>query len=222
LVEVGVRPPIGNSDHSHLSVRLSLKQSAPEVNLRQDVFLKSSVDWPAVVNAFSLAPWREIRCSADPGRSLDAFVKQLVLRHVPVREIRIRSRDRPWFDASCRRAYELKQRCYSEWRRLRTGAAFEDFRVAQRRAKVVYGEAERAFVRRARETLGSVDSAHRWWSTLKGAVFGASPSIPPLFGAGGGLVCDPVDKANLLLNSFQSKQSSARVTPLLFVILLLC
>ena len=37
--------------------------------------------------------------------------------------------------------------------------------------------------------------------------FGNSPTIPPLFGLGGTLVSDPVAKADLLLETFQNKQS---------------
>ena len=41
---------------------------------------------------------------------------------------------------------------------------------------------------------------HKWWSTLKSAVFGSGSdsSLPPLIGAGGGLVCESVGKADML------------------------
>ena len=50
---------------------------------------------------------------------------------------------------------------------------------------------------------------HKWWSTLKSAVFGSSPdsSLPPLIRAGGGLVCESVGKADLLSAHFDGKQS---------------
>ena len=37
--------------------------------------------------------------------------------------------------------------------------------------------------------LMNAQSPHKWWSTLKSAVFGLSSSLPPLVGGGGGLVC---------------------------------
>ena len=45
---------------------------------------------------------------------------------------------------------------------------------------------------------------HKWWSTLKSAVFGSSSdsSLPPLTGAGGGICC-----ADMLLAHFDGKQS---------------
>ena len=52
---------------------------------------------------------------------------------------------------------------------------------------------------------------HKWWSTLKSAVFGSSSSLPPLVSEGGGLVCESVGKADLLSDRFDSKQSKEAV-----------
>ena len=50
---------------------------------------------------------------------------------------------------------------------------------------------------------------HKWWSTLKSAVFGSSSdsSLPSLIGVGGGLVCESVGKADVLSAHFDGKQS---------------
>ena len=50
----------------------------------------------------------------------------------------------------------------------------------------------------------NVQSPHKWWSTLKYAVFGSSSSLPPLVSEGGGLVCESVGKADLLSHHFDS------------------
>ena len=55
----------------------------------------------------------------------------------------------------------------------------------------------------------NAQSPHKWWSTLKSAVFGVSSSLPPLVGASGGLVCESVGKADLLSDHFDSKQSGS-------------
>ena len=44
----------------------------------------------------------------------------------------------------------------------------------------------------------NVLSPHKWWFTLKSAVFGSSSSLPPLVSEGGRLFCEPVGKADLL------------------------
>ena len=50
---------------------------------------------------------------------------------------------------------------------------------------------------------------HKWWSTLKSALYGSSSdsSLPHLIGAGGFLVCEPVGKADMLSAHFYGKQS---------------
>ena len=52
----------------------------------------------------------------------------------------------------------------------------------------------------------NVQSPHKWWSTLKSAVFGWSSSLLLVVSEGGGLVCESVGKAYLLLDHFDSKQ----------------
>ena len=49
----------------------------------------------------------------------------------------------------------------------------------------------------------------KWWSTFKSAVFGSSSdsSLPPLIGAGGGLVCESVGETDILSVHFDGKQS---------------
>ena len=54
-------------------------------------------------------------------------------------------------------------------------------------------------------------SSHKWWSTLKSAVFGTSLSLPPLVSEGGGLLCESVGKAYLLSYHFYSKLSREAV-----------
>ena len=57
----------------------------------------------------------------------------------------------------------------------------------------------------------NVQSPHKWWSTLKSAVFGTSSSLPPLVNEGGGPVCESAGKADLMFYHFDSKQSREAV-----------
>ena len=68
----------------------------------------------------------------------------------------------------------------------------------QVRANETYSGAKRQFSDRNRDVLMNDPSPHKWWSTLKSAVFGASSSVPPLVSEGGGLVCESVGKTDLL------------------------
>ena len=79
------------------------------------------------------------------------------------------------------------------------------------RANETYSQAKRQFSDRNRDGLMNVQSLHKWWSTLKCAVFGSSSSLPPLVNEGGGLVCESVGKADLLSDHFDSEQSREAV-----------
>ena len=58
---------------------------------------------------------------------------------------------------------------------------------------------------RNRDVFVNVHSPHKWLSAFKSVVFGSSSSLPLLVSEGGGLVCESVGKADLLLNHFDSK-----------------
>ena len=78
----------------------------------------------------------------------------------------------------------------------------------QRRAIAVYAEAMRQFSVTSRDVLMNAQCPHKWWSTLNSAVFGSSSesSLPPLIGAGGGLVCESVVKEDMLSAHFDGNQ----------------
>ena len=69
------------------------------------------------------------------------------------------------------------------------------------RANETNSKANHQFSDRNRDVLITVQSPHKWWSTLKSAVFGSSSSLPPLVS----------DKAVLLLEYFDSRQSREAV-----------
>ena len=86
-----------------------------------------------------------------------------------------------------------------------------EFVCCQVRANKTYSEAKHQFSDRNRDVLMNIQSYHKWWSTLKSAVFGSSSSLPLLISEGGGLVCESVGKADLLSDHFDSKLSREAV-----------
>ena len=115
--------------------------------------------------------------------------------------------DKPWFVDQCRHAFGLKQVVHLRWTRDRSRVNWEEFFHRQVRANDTHSEAKGQFRARNRDVLMNVQSPYQWWSNLKSAVFGLSLSLPLLIGGGGGLVCESVDKANLLSDHFGGTQS---------------
>ena len=79
------------------------------------------------------------------------------------------------------------------------------------RVNETYSEVKRQFSARNRDVLMNAQSPHKWRFTLKSAVFGLNSTLPPLVGGGGGLVCESVNKADLLSDNFDDKQSRESV-----------
>ena len=135
----------------------------------------------------------------------------LVGRFVPTKVIRVRNKDKPWFDDQCRHAFGLKQEVHLFWTSDRSRVNLEEFLRCQVWANETYSEAKRQFIYRNRDVLMNARSPHKWWFTLKSAMFGLSSSLPPLVGGGGGLMCRSVGKADLLSDHFDGKQSRESV-----------
>ena len=100
-------------------------------------------------------------------------------------------------------AIGLKQKAHLRWTRDRSWGNWEEFVRYQVRANETYSEAKGQFSDRNRDVLMNVQSPHKWWPTLKCGAFGLSSSLPPFVG---GLVCESVDKADLLSDHFDGKQ----------------
>ena len=102
----------------------------------------------------------------------------LVERYAPTKVIRVRNKDKPWFDDQCRHVFCLKQEAHLRWTRDRSRFNWEEFVLCQVRANETYSEPKCQFSDRNRDVLMNDQSPHKWWSTLKSAVFGSSPSLP--------------------------------------------
>ena len=144
-------------------------------------------------------------------RSTEPFVHEVIGRFVPTTILRRRSGDKQWFDASYRRAYDVKQTAYRAWCRTRRllrsicSCSFwpREFMVLQMDS---HNE-------RTRNTLKHSTCSHKWWETLEGSIFGVMPSA--LRGPVGCLVVAIAENASVLGSQFDSKQCREQfVTPL--------
>ena len=75
---------------------------------------------------------------------------------------------------TCRRAFDIKQGAHLRWTRDSSRDNWDEFVHCQRRANAVYAEAMRQFSVRSLDVLMNAQCPHKWWSTLKSAVFGSS------------------------------------------------
>ena len=215
LVRVAVVAHIGNSDHSSLSGDITMTQAFPNLFVSRKVFLKYQVNWNTVCGAIQDLPWRNIWIAYNPIEVVNEHLSLLVEGYVPTKVIHMRNKNKPWFDDQCRHAFGLMQEAHLLWTRDRSPVNWEEFVRCQVRANETYSKAKRQFSDRNRAVLMTVKSTHKWWPTLKSAVFGGSSSLPSLVCEGIGLVSESVGMADLLLDHFDGKRSRGTVGRLL-------
>ena len=101
LERVAVVPPIGKSDHSSLSAVVLMIQAVPNLCVSRKVFLKHQVNWNTVCGAIRDLHWSNIWLPTNPVEVLNERLSLLVGRYVPTNVIRVRNKDKPWFDDQC-------------------------------------------------------------------------------------------------------------------------
>ena len=186
---VDVVAPIGNSDHFSLSVVILMTQAVPNLYVRRKVFLKHQVNWNTVCGAIPDLLGCNISLADNPVEVLNEHLSLMVERYTRTKVIRVRNKDKPWFDDQCRHAFGLKKEAHLWWTHDRSQVNWEEFICCQVRANETYSEAKHQFNVRNIGVLMNVQSPHKWWFTLKSAVFSSSSSLPPLVSLGSGLVC---------------------------------
>ena len=168
LVPVAVVASIGNSDHYSVSAVISMARAVPNLCVSRNTICGGTRE----------LPWCIIWLSDNPVEVLNEQLSLLIGRYVPTTVIHVHIKDKPWFDNQCRHAFGLKQEVHLRWTRDRSRVNLEEFVRYQVRANETFSEANRQFSDRNRDVLMNVHSPHKWWSTLKCAVFGSSSSLP--------------------------------------------
>ena len=73
------------------------------------MLLKHRVTWSVVCDAIGVLPWRTIWSADNPVERFNVHLSLLVERFVPTKVIRVRNKDKPWFNDDCRLAFDIKQ-----------------------------------------------------------------------------------------------------------------
>ena len=162
-----------------LFINVVLEQPIPHLVCRQEVYLKTSVDWELVSRDVKGLDYHEIIRPCCPVSLLNEVLLRVIRDRAPKRTIAVRMGDKPWLDDRCVLAHRAKQRAYRAWSRSRTQIDWQEYRVA-RCAPLVCKDAERSFTERSKSLLTNAPTPSKWVSTVKAAVFGASSTLPPL------------------------------------------
>ena len=206
VVTCGVGSPVGSSDHSLIKINVDMDQVVPDVNFSRKVYLKSRADWNVISQDLMALSWSDIYRSPNIIECLNDHFNTIIERRIPSKLLRFRLKDKPWFNADCKLAYQSKQEAYHLWRNNRCDFLWQNFTELRRQAQDIYMRAERAYNDGVKEVLLSSSDDHKWWSTLKSSLFGVDSSMPPLLNADGSAIYCPKAKAERLADVFDSKQ----------------
>ena len=211
VVEVETISPVGSSDHCGLSCKVQLNFPIPNFTLIRQVFIKSKINWEGIYRAFNAIVWRDIYKAPCPVTALNTIILDMISKYVPIKTLRSRSHDKAWFNDLCYQAYRDKHTAYNLWSTNKTCLCWENYVLLRNTANDIYKEAEANYNAHLRELLSGTVQPHKWWAALKAALFGIEPSIPPLLNPDGTVTYSPVEKANVLANTFISKQSREEI-----------
>ena len=78
LLRVAVVAPLGRSDHSSLSIAISMAQAIPNLFVSRSVLLKHRVNWTGICDVIGVLPWRSIWSADNPVERLNVHLSLLV------------------------------------------------------------------------------------------------------------------------------------------------
>ena len=211
VVTARIGSPIGTSDHCFVSAVIKVDQSVPDISFTRRVLLKSRADWNGIHEDLSQLDWPTIYRHDNVVDCLNSHLTPIIERRVPSRTLHLRIKDKSWFNDDCRHAYHLKHEAYNLWRRNQSHFTWQNYVTLRAEAQTIYAQAEKVYNDGLKNVLSETHDAHKYWSTIKSALFGVDVTIPPLLKHDGSLTHNPKEKAELLANIFDSKQNRESV-----------
>ena len=200
-----VLSPIGNSDHSIVSVSVSYSSSPTTFQpFHRTVFQYGRADWDGFRSFLADVPWSFV-LSLGPdlaAEELSEWISLGIEIYIPSRTYQIRAHSQPWYTPECAAAIAHRNHYFKTYHRLGTLDSKCLFHDARNRCKRVLEEAKQHYANSvagsiATQRLGSRD----FWRIANSVLNRNKPSIPPLF-HGPEVLTSPLDKANLFADNF--------------------
>ena len=212
VVAGNVGSPVGTSDHSYVSAVIKTEHAVPDISFSRKIYLKLQADWVGILSDLRELDWPDIYRQVDFVAPMNDGFERIIVRRIPSRVIKFRINDKAWFNEDCKRANLAKQEAYQLWRGNRSDITWNNYVNLRNSAQETYAAAEKEYNDGVRDTLIGITNSHKWWSTLKTALFGVDVAVPPLLRPDGSLTHCPKEKAALFADVFDSKQSNASLT----------
>lgn len=200
---VGLDPPLGTSDHSVVTLRVSCSIEISHVISQRKVWLFKRGNWSALNKQLAEIDWSIIlQLPVDHcWNRFSAVICEAMNQHIPSRVVNAADRTSPWFDSNCRLLSREKRALWNLWRMTGTVDAFVKYKQTRNRLSAAIRKAKIMHCNKVAEKVDSSDSSV-WWK-LVNTILGRArkPRIPSLMSQTS-TVSDPTECSELFNKIF--------------------
>ena len=159
-------------------------------------------DWDDILNDLRELDWTDIYRQVDFVASMNDGFERIIVRRIPSRVVKFCIKDKAWINGDCKRANLAKQEAYQLWRRNCSDITWNNYVNLRNADQETYAAAEKEYNDDVRDTLFGTTNSHKWWSTVKTALFGVDVAVPPILRPDGSIAHCPKEKAALFADVF--------------------
>ena len=169
-------------------------------------------DWDAVrlvlLNAPLLEAIQETKQVDVAWAVWDWLFRDMLCKHLAVREITIRAKNKRWMTSELYKLSRQKHRLFRIAKRVGTSGTWEDYKYIRNQCNAAFSKAKAEFLRKQQQNLKSLaDGSSAWWRKAKffARISAPTENLPDLKTADGLTVSNELEKANLLANTSPHK-----------------
>jgi hypothetical protein len=212
FTESGTLPPLYEScDHCIIHGKLNMLIQA-NTTYYKEFFNSNNVNWVALNTALETADWEN--CYTVPfslDSSIENWIKllhQIIKIHIPVKRIKITSRDKQWITPFVKHCINKRHRLFKKAKISNSRVSWELYNTADKEYTRAISTAKQEYYSHLYESLNDPNICRKkWWKLVKTAYSTNESSTVPDLNVNNRVVENPVEKCNIF-NEFFSSQSS--------------
>ena len=206
MQNVGQLMPLANMDHNVVYGELKISRPVRN-NIKREMWHYKNADIIGLNQSLGAAPWHIGHTLYENIDDMTDYFQRLLLdtakEYIPVKQVSIRSKDKPWFNGYIRKLIRLRNRwtgVFQRTLRLEHKALRDAFRA------LVHDEIEKAKERHRLYLKQKLDDPHiniKTYHSITKSLYGAKVhSGIPILREGDRSIADDTEKANLFCNQY--------------------
>ena len=215
--------PSPTSDHKAIYLHVNWKQSQIK-NQTIEIWDYQNGNYNAINNELNNLDWDSLLHDEDINQNyamLTTKIIQITKQYIPVKIIRIRAKDKPWYNNELRNLKRKTLRIRKHAQKVQTEEAWSTYKHSRNKLNSLVRQTKKNYPDKVGQKLkNDISNPKAWWRTVNTIMKGEkTQSLPPLkTQALANLITDPIEKANIINDYFTSQTKLAeehKPTPLL-------